>query len=479
MDATQQKGDNKSDTLHARYYWVISCYVFALLLMIFNYSIRSTVFVGIVLGSIFPFISFLYLHKNYISEKKKIPPDKIQGISVLGWALPAFFLHVIIIFGFNITISGPMDSGFKRSLYSSFYKYSKIFEKFTEQENNVTNVTEISSENLKKLNNYVALYASFFEERKREKRQTRVEQFLSWMSDSKEEKSRNDNTSTLDDKEASGSPDDTQGLPSKEESIELIQQISNISERIGRIPFFIAITFGFLGALIFCLSDAINRYNNIDLYPKVYIFYIIRFIISASLAVALSSFIMTEFPVMLVPIIFFGIGYFPERAIKYIDDKMTQYFGMKSTEYKPIPLSLIQGLSPEKGLRLREIGIEDVQHLALADIAFLEKNLPYNPEMLCDWIAQSVLYLQFPDYVDLLRKMGIRTILQLRDFELDSPQVQKQIVNQNISKRDLDGIEYLKYMVSLPHFNDRICRLMDAVKTDREEYRKARGDYAQ
>ena len=73
-------------------------------MMILNDSIRSTAFTGIVLESIFPFISFLYLHKNYISEKEKIPPDKIQEIRILGWALPPFFLHVIIMFGFNIVI---------------------------------------------------------------------------------------------------------------------------------------------------------------------------------------------------------------------------------------------------------------------------------------------------------------------------------------------------------------------------------------
>ena len=459
MDASQGQTQNKSDTLKARYYWAIGFYVFVLLLLIFNYSIRSTVFVGIVIGSIFPVVFFLYIYKNYISEKVKIPSDKIRKISVLSWILPAFFLHMIIIFGFNITISVPIESGFKRSLYSSFYRYSKVFERFTEKD---VDSIEINTE---KLRNYVAFYSSFFEESKREKKQTRFQQFLNWIKGNKKEKFKNKNASAIDKKVPTGILGETQRTLPKEDYRQLIKKISDISERIGRIPFFIGITFGFLGALIFCLSDAINRYNNIDFYPKVYIFYIIRFIISASLAVALSSFIMTDFPVILAPIIFFGIGYFPERAIKYIDDKMTQYFGIKSTEYKPIPLSLVQGLSPEKALRFREVGIEDVHNLAMADIGFLEKNLPYNEELLCDWIAQSILYLQFPNHVELLRKIGIRTILQLKDFDLKSDQVQRQIENENISKKELDQVEYLKDVVSLPHINARLCKLVETVKS--------------
>lgn len=73
-------------------------------MMILSDSIKSTVFGGIVDGSISPFISFLYLHKNYISEKEKIPPDKIHEISISGWVSPPFFLHDIIMFGFNIVV---------------------------------------------------------------------------------------------------------------------------------------------------------------------------------------------------------------------------------------------------------------------------------------------------------------------------------------------------------------------------------------
>jgi len=458
MDDRIKKTKEESDTINVRYYWAIGIYIFVLVLLTINYSIRSTIFVGIVIGSIFPFISFLYLYKNYISEKKEIPSNKLRQMSILSWLLPAFFLHIIIIFGFSITLSTPTSSGFKGSFYTSFYEYGKLFERFSEKG------LDIIEKEPKEFKNYVTYYGSFFREGKRKKRETRLQRLLiKWFPEEKEDNSKSKDASISKKKDASSDSDKTQRSTSKndKEYTDSLKKFSEISARISRIPFFLAITFGFLGALIFCLRDAISRYGNVDLYPKVYIFYIIRFIISASLAVALSSFIMVEFPVILAPFIFFGIGYFPERAIKYIDNKMTNYFGIKTTEYKLIPLTDIQGLTPEKTLRLREVGIEDVQHLALADIDFLEKNLPYNKELLCDWIAQSILYLQFPENIEFLRKMGIRNILQLKDFDPESPQVKKQIEDKSLGEKELKQIEYLKYIVSLPHITDRLSKLMD------------------
>ena len=461
MNESQQQPTEKSDRLKVRYMLALGFYIFVMAVLTFNFSLRSTVFIGIVVGSIFPFITFLYVHKNYITRLETKSGKENQKFSMLSWVLPALFLHLIIIFGFNITISGPINKGFKSSLYSSFYKYSKIFEKFSESD------LDSLEKDRDKLKHYVVFYGSFFEEQKKEKKQTRFEQLLQWFKGAGGEKSTGESALDTKNAEAVRNGIEAKGAQeADEEYLELIKRLSSVSERIGRIPFYVAITFGFLGALIFCFSDTINRYNNVDLYPKVYVFYIIRFIIACSLAVALSSFIMTDFSVILAPFIFFGIGYFPERAIKYMDDKMTQYLGIESSEYEPMPLTLVQGLSPEKAFRLREIGIVDVQHLAMADIEFLEKNLPYNRELLCDWMAQSILYLQFPNHVELLRKLGIRTILQLKELDLSSPPVQKQVEHQNIEKKELEQIEYLKYVVSLPHINNRICKLTASSEAD-------------
>jgi hypothetical protein len=197
-----------------------------------------------------------------------------------------------------------------------------------------------------------------------------------------------------------------------------LQKFAQMSIAINAIPFYLAISFGFLGALIFSLQNLMIRYNTVDLYPKNFIFYSIRFVVATSLCVALANPVIEEFPVIMAVPIFFLIGFFPERAIKFLDQKMTEYLGFKT--YEPWPLSLVQGMSGEKAFRLREIGIEDVQHLAVADIGYMKNNLPYSLDMLCDWIGQSLLILYFGEQIENLRSIGVRTILDLRECLLGS-----------------------------------------------------------
>jgi hypothetical protein len=206
----------------------------------------------------------------------------------------------------------------------------------------------------------------------------------------------------------------------KEDVAECVQKFAQMSTTINAIPFYLALTFGFLGALIFSLGDLVVRFNMVDLYPKNFVFYSIRFVVAASLCATLANFFMEEFPIIMAMPIFFLIGYFPERAIKYLDQKMTEYLGFKT--YEPFPLSVIQGMSGEKALRLREIGIEDVQHLAVANVQEMKNNLPYSQDMLCDWVAQSLLILYFGKQIEALRNVGVRTILDLQGCLLEAPE---------------------------------------------------------
>jgi hypothetical protein len=206
----------------------------------------------------------------------------------------------------------------------------------------------------------------------------------------------------------------------KEDLAECYQKFAKMSNAINAIPFYLAITFGFLGALIFSLGDLVVRFNMVDLYPKNFVFYSIRFVVAASLCATLANFFMEDFPLIMAMPIFFLIGYFPERAIKYLDQKMTEYLGYKT--YEPLPLSLVQGMSGEKAFRLREIGIEDVQHLAVGNVQEMKNNLPYSQDMLCDWIAQSLLILYFNKQIGALRDTGVRTILDLQGCLLEAPE---------------------------------------------------------
>jgi hypothetical protein len=266
-------------------------------------------------------------------------------------------------------------------MYSSFYTYGNVFKSyqvlekdFLENIDDYVKQSKFSDDELSKLYNY---YASYF---------------------------------SMDDV----STENQIILPRKV----YLQKFMELSPRINRVPFYIAFSFGFLGALIFSLTDSVKRFNELDLYPKTYLFYSIRFVVSASLAVTLAYVVVKDWPILMGPLVFFLIGYFPERAIKYLDEKMTKFLGIKEKKYEPIPLSKVQGLSDEKALRLREVGIQDVQNLALADIDYLRKNTPFTAAMLADWIAQSILVLYFPDNIDSLRHHGVRTILDFKECML-------------------------------------------------------------
>ncbi len=405
MNVDKKDSGKKQLSLESRFYSIVGPYlVFFVVVCVFYFKERKTL-TGIVIGGIFPALSFLYIYRNYMGEKGKAAVSKRKEISVMSWTLPALFVHVIITFGFCIVLTVPTAIGFKDTMFSSGYMYTKIFKSYNEK------YVGTSLNNDKEMSNVIKRYSPYFREK---------------------------------------------ASPSKEKSISSTHQksvaneINKISGMIDKIPFMVALTYGFLGALIFSLGDAISRFNNVDMYPKINVFYVVRFIISASLAVTLSPFVMEELPAIMSSLMFFGIGYFPERAINYIDDKMTKYMGFKTQDYVPVPLSLIQGMTPEKALRFREIGIEDVQHLAHADIEHLEENLPYNRSMLCDWMAQSQLHLQFPNNTELLKIMEIRTILDFDKYNLEEKELLALCKKKGITKEKLDNFLYLKQVVKLP-----------------------------
>jgi len=365
---------------------------------------------GLVIGALFPFISLLYFYRHYIRE------SKVKFPSIFNWLLPAFFIHIIIIFGFIITLDkGPGSKApSPRYIYTSFYDYGRIFKSFQKVEEPIKGdiIGYIKKDGLKKdeFNTLFSYYSPYFREIK--------------ITD--------------------------QG--------EVLKKFAELAGEINQIPFFIAFAFGFLGALIFCLRDAIIRFNSDDLYPKTYVFYIVRFIVSATLAVTLAYFIMDDWPTVIAPLVFFLIGYFPDRAITYLDERFTRFLGIKTTKYKPIPLSMIQGLTDYKVSRLREIGVADAQNLAVANIKHLESNLPFGKTMLCDWIAQSILLLHFPDNVESLRHLGIRTILDFKQCLLDK---QKEAIETFSGKSCLEiaQLESVLDILSLKHVKARMAEL--------------------
>ncbi len=75
---------------------------------------------------------------------------------------------------------------------------------------------------------------------------------------------------------------------------------------------------------------------------------------------------------------------------------------------------MIEGMNLFNKVRLAEVGIDNAQNLAEANLEELILKTPFNPRLLLDWIAQAKLYIAFKDQVVGLRTVGIRTVLEFQ-----------------------------------------------------------------
>jgi hypothetical protein len=75
---------------------------------------------------------------------------------------------------------------------------------------------------------------------------------------------------------------------------------------------------------------------------------------------------------------------------------------------------MIEGMNLFHRVRLSEVGIDNAQNLAEANLEELIRKTSFNPRLLLDWIAQAKLYVIVKDQISSLRRVGVRTVL---DFQ--------------------------------------------------------------
>ncbi len=200
----------------------------------------------------------------------------------------------------------------------------------------------------------------------------------------------------------------------------------------------------FLGAYLWGIQNIARRYSMNDLIPAAYYNVGVRMIFACILAIVfyhLSKMIPDFFggmfvdpsqiskgeeaeksntTNMLMPIVAFLIGFFPQRGLKWLTERFSIFTQQKNPTVRDMPLEMIEGIAIYDRVRLQELGIDSCYDLANIDyIPFLFKS-PYTPRLLINWILQAKLCVYFGQNVKELREHGIHTVWQLKDYDQEA-----------------------------------------------------------
>ena len=207
----------------------------------------------------------------------------------------------------------------------------------------------------------------------------------------------------------------------------------------------LAMTFGFLGALIFGFQLIYQRFSNQDLKPAIFLrvalalfagmaFNFVLFLTVESFSEDLA---LTSSPdtatvstgkestslakqngigSVLSAIVAFSLGYFPSLAIRWFTRVSHSFLGEPTRRSDSQSLSVVDGISLFHEERLNEEGIFNMQDLAFADLGKLLVRTTFTAGQILDWVNQGKLYLYLGSgETDSFRRSGIRTASDLID----------------------------------------------------------------
>ena len=157
---------------------------------------------------------------------------------------------------------------------------------------------------------------------------------------------------------------------------------------------------GWLGAYIYSVHLTFRHFMAHDLTPKVYIFTANRFFLAMTVGSIVGVWLGTSqsaasidpnLNFATVSLVLFFIGFFPEQGMNWLYAATKRFLGLRGKLAKETPLSAINGLSIWHQGRLKQEGIESAQNLAVANIASLVVETPYDVAQIIDWVDQAIL----------------------------------------------------------------------------------------
>jgi hypothetical protein len=180
-----------------------------------------------------------------------------------------------------------------------------------------------------------------------------------------------------------------------------------------------ALRFAFLGSYVFVIEILIRRYFQDDLKASAYLTCTERILTAVLFVTAIHQ--VWRWDAGQEAAFAFAVGVFPMVGVRALQSLLSMPLRplLKNLD-KEYPLSEIDGLNIWYESRLLELGIEDMQNLATANIVdvMLRTRVPVG--RLVDWIDQAILDLRVRDGGDNsdradLRRLGIRTATDLED----------------------------------------------------------------
>jgi tetratricopeptide (TPR) repeat protein len=185
--------------------------------------------------------------------------------------------------------------------------------------------------------------------------------------------------------------------------------------------------YGYLGAYVFSVQELVRRYNTFDLRPQVYSSILVRMLIAAVITFVGASVISAgggqlasrasgtrAEPQAWAAVLAFMIGVFPSSGLRWFSQQIKPLLGSATDQTTELPLRNILGVSSWHESRLAEMGIDDAQNLATADIRKLLLTTQFDTQQIVHWIDQAILYVKAGSRIDRFRDARITTFHELR-----------------------------------------------------------------
>ena len=186
----------------------------------------------------------------------------------------------------------------------------------------------------------------------------------------------------------------------------------------------IVFAMAFLGVYLSGLQHIFRRYAATDLTPTLYYGSSVRMIFAAMIALVIYNAYSAlsgggadtgqGIAATIWPALAFLIGVFPQQGLRWLTDRASMLSPSHDSTVRPAPLEMVEGIESHDVLRLEELGIDTCYDLASADFVPLLLKTPYSARQLVDWILQAKLCVYFGETVKDLRRLGIRTVVDLQ-----------------------------------------------------------------